>query len=849
MKILKNKTKISAITFVLMFTISAMIVALPTVAAHDPAWTIPTWTYLEAYPNPIGVGQPIFLVFWRDYLPRTAEGMFGDRWDFTIEVTKPDNSKQTLGPITCDPVGGGYTFYTPDQVGTYSFVAYFPGHVYGTNGLLNPENTVPYGQIWYDDVLLPSQSEPDTVVVQQDPIPEPTGFDLPTGYWTRPISSDIREWNTISGNWLNDGRRNDDIDAPRTAHIVWTKENNIGGLTGGLDYGTIGYYEGSSYERKWTPVSIINGRLYYRTARSSQPNTQGTMCVDLRTGEELLFMNRTLISQGVIYNYESPNQHGTIPYLVVAGQTQNIFDPSATTSSYAFYDPFTGEWLWTAQDRPGNSVAAVGANGEPLLYVFDFNNNWMALWNATAIADLYGGTSGTGIWQWRPVGKTVEGTARTDIWQDAIEWNVSIPAGIEGQTWNIKVLSDRVLILQGFQRFGGRAYDSHVRITALSLKPENAGQIIFDKDYTTPPLGSANMTLQLEGDIADEENGIFVMKVKESLQWYGFDLDTGTMVWGPTEAMEPFMMYDRASTIYRGKLYSEGYSGVYCYDIKTGAFQWLFRTDKNLLEGPYEYWPVSTCVFADGLMYVTTGEHSHTQPLNRGWSMYCANASTGERLWQTSGVWGTPVLADGYMVDMNGMDNQIYCFGKGQTQTTLEGPLAAIPDGTSVIIQGTVMDKSPGAMSDGIAARYPNGLPAISDADMNEWMEHVYKQHPLSMETTGVSVTLDAIDPNGNFINIATVTTDLSGSYSYLWEPEHQGKYTVLATFEGSDAYYSSYAETAIGVGPASTPGTPIEPEPTEPEPLITTEIAIIAAIVIAAIIGIVAFWALRKRK
>jgi hypothetical protein len=146
-------------------------------------------------------------------------------------------------------------------------------------------------------------------------------------------------------------------------------------------------------------------------------------------------------------------------------------------------------------------------------------------------------------------------------------------------------------------------------------------------------------------------------------------------------------------------------------------------------------------------------------------------------------------------------------------------------------------------------ARYPNGLPCMSDADMDEWMEHVYKQHPLPTDATGVSVTLDAIDPNGNFIHIDTVTTDLSGSYSTLWEPEHPGKYTVIATFEGSDAYFSSYAETAIGVGPPVTPGTPIEPEPTEPEPLITTEIAIIAAVVIAAIIGIVAFLALRRRK
>jgi len=53
---------------------------------------------------------------------------------------------------------------------------------------------------------------------------------------------------------------------------------------------------------------------------------------------------------------------------------------------------------------------------------------------------------------------------------------------------------------------------------------------------------------------------------------------------------------------------------------------------------------------------------------------------------------------------------------------------------------------------------------------------------------------------------------------------------------------------------PEPTEPEPTESEPTEPEqpaeaPLITTEIAIIAAVVVVAVIGIVAFWALRKRK
>lgn len=50
---------------------------------------------------------------------------------------------------------------------------------------------------------------------------------------------------------------------------------------------------------------------------------------------------------------------------------------------------------------------------------------------------------------------------------------------------------------------------------------------------------------------------------------------------------------------------------------------------------------------------------------------------------------------------------------------------------------------------------------------------------------------------------------------------------------------------------PEPTEQEPTEPEPTEPSeaPFITTEVAIIVAVAVAAVIGTVAYWALRKRK
>jgi hypothetical protein len=69
-------------------------------------------------------------------------------------------------------------------------------------------------------------------------------------------------------------------------------------------------------------------------------------------------------------------------------------------------------------------------------------------------------------------------------------------------------------------------------------------------------------------------------------------------------------------------------------------------------------------------------------------------------------------------------------------------------------------------------------------------------------------VTLDVIDANGNYRSIGTATTDTSGTFSYMWKPDIPGKYTLIATFQGSESYYASYTETAFGVteAPAATP-------------------------------------------
>ena len=82
---------------------------------------------------------------------------------------------------------------------------------------------------------------------------------------------------------------------------------------------------------------------------------------------------------------------------------------------------------------------------------------------------------------------------------------------------------------------------------------------------------------------------------------------------------------------------------------------------------------------------------------------------------------------------------------------------------------------------------------------------------------TGVPVTISVIDANGNFRKIGTTTSDATGFYSFQWIPDIAGKYTVIATFAGSNAYYGSSAETSFVVeaAPAPTPAPTTAPAST----------------------------------
>ena len=147
-----------------------------------------------------------------------------------------------------------------------------------------------------------------------------------------------------------------------------------------------------------------------------------------------------------------------------------------------------------------------------------------------------------------------------------------------------------------------------------------------------------------------------------------------------------------------------------------------------------------------------------------------------------------------------------------------------------VLITGSVIDQSPNTALKGTAA--------ISDADQGPWMNYMVMKNVVKPDVKGVEVSLDTYDPNGNFVHIATVTSDSSGMFKTMWTPEVPGEYTIIATFAGSGSYGPSSAETAVGVAEAHE----TTPPPGYPQPIDTTQTIVISAvaIIIAIIVSMI---------
>jgi hypothetical protein len=515
----------------------------------------------------------------------------------------------------------------------------------------------------------------------------------------------------------------------------------------------------------------------------------------------------------------------------------------------------------------GTNVA--GPSGEYLKYILTnlgttANPKWQLMqWNSS---DVFGMITGSAL---SPSG-WYSGTENASL-PSAYDWNVSLtlPSG----TWSIGTaaggpiplisLGNMLLLVQG--TFGGHVGDSGAtattdpaNITAISLKPATLGQVLWTKSYEQAP---GNNTRTIRG--WDPSSGVFFFQDKESFERWGYSLNDGSYLWGPSGTTNDSTndwnyMLTNTDLVAYGNFYSFGYSGIItAWDVKTGKLQWTYgngaddNSTSSGLETPYGNYPIFIGTISDGKIYTITDEHSPEAPMYKGGTIRCLNATTGTEIWNLTG-WGNMMngwesaIASGYLATVNPYDMQIYSIGKGPTSLSVDAPKTSIELGKSLVISGTVTDISAGTKQGEQAARFPNGVPAVSDASQTAWMEYVYMQKPKPTNVIGVPVTISVIDANGNQREIGTTTSN-DGYFTFNWKPDIAGQYTVYASFAGSESYWPSTAITSFVADspqPTSTPQAALILPPTEMY-IIGAAAAIIVAIAIGFTITILV---LRKR-
>ncbi|MEM2130219.1 MAG: PQQ-binding-like beta-propeller repeat protein [Candidatus Bathyarchaeia archaeon] len=860
MRILNGKTTLAAFgLFVLMTSVflsasapskaqlaSVQPSAGPLPSGATPSITITTEAYLSVSPNPIGVGQSAIVNMWL-HPPIHVNRQF--KGAFQVTITDPNGEKTVVGPI--DSYAGDSTawFDWPvDKVGTWKFKfdflgMWFPAGRYYYGSIVTNSSGTNLDSAYYK----PSSTKEVELVVQQEQVMSWQPIPLPTDYWERPVTPENREWWPILGNYPATGIVGGEmsvggqtfwpektnkymsnynfipyVQGPNSAHVVWKRQNNIGGLIGGAAGQisiTLGGLTGSGY-----PTIVYSGRCYEVISKVNTTTNVAAQnfwrCYDLRTGE--IYWERMVISGETIPTWIEYAKQGEEVPGASARAGRNVYLVAITAASggndgrILKYDPWTGAIAYNITGVP-SGVSTGTVYGYPYVYSIQTIGTTYRLikWNVE---------NNAGIWTYGG------GGAQTTV-QDfslRVKSNISWPVSSLGTCDFETGVS---VVAQGISHTG-TGVNIGQRLIGISL---STGQVLWN--VTTDTTTGLETFFTTGTAVAD--HGKYAAKMQNGEVW-AWDLLTGKIVWKSPLSAWPWGVFGayHVQSAY-GLLIHNDYDGVHAINWTNGKIEWSFRAPAAPFETPYNgqhAWH-SSGVVADGKLYTFTCEHTPTQPLTRGWKLYCINMTNGQCIWNISCGQSIPgsryimgAVADGYLAYTNEYIHYLFVYGKGKSKTTVSAPQTEITLGQKVLLTGTVLDQSPAQ---------PN-TPCVSKDSMGPWMEYIHLQRPMPTEVTGVPVSIDAVDPNGNFVHLGDVTTDgKSGTFGFVWEPEIAGKYKITATFMGDDSYGSSFA-TTYAIVVEAPPATPTPEPPQAPPDTIPYIIGVGVAILIAiAIVGV----------
>lgn len=831
---INNKTTFGIALLLIIAMMSSTIMVSPTVQALELEMKL----LLNINPNPVGVSQTVYVNAFFTHTMPTSTGHYGDRHEnITIVVERPNGVKDTYGPFMADSTGGTWCSFVPTEPGNYTAQAFYPGQILtGTNPLapeLAPGFDSSMGGAGGNMDLIgsyvkPATSEKLTFVVQEEPVlPKYVTPPLPTEYWSRPIYSTNYNWAQLGGNWFGDTNVQLYSEAPNTGHILWTKPTHFGGQVGEPIHGDqeSQYMSTSLLVTYFNPL-ILNGILYSNQYVSSNSKVVGWEAIDLRTGETLWTRSAGETGTESMTRVQALNWHTIQEY----GCTAYIW--SYGGGSLRLYDAMTGVYLANITGAQNQlNIADFDCTEQGTFLGWYVSGGNLTLWNSTRCIAYPLGQGPYYMPQNVSFQSTIRPTGNIGF-DKGIMWSVplaqDVPTSIALKTLDVILLRSAPTVAlrmsAGYQVTAG--YDA------------KTGQKLW---------GPLNQSLPLDEDISVTCGGddVYVLTSKTSHRAWGYSLTTGQKLWGPVDLLgNAFSHLSITGACAYGNAYLSDFGGyVNALDLQTGEIVWTYTRGSSGYDTPFGIYPIwyfSVGSIGDGKVFLSEG-HVYDPPLFPAGQQLAINATTGDLVWSIMActIKSTEAIADGMMTTWNSYDNQIYTFGKGQTDTTVSIQDDVVANGDSVLIKGSVLDKSPGTQDADRTARFPDGVPAIADKYMTPWMEYVYMQQVLPTDATGVPVLLSAIDTNGNYREIGTTTTDINGNFNYVWDPDIEGLYTVTATFGGSESYWPSKAHTAFVVSDLEATASPypeIALPPTEMY-FVGSTIAIIIAIAIVGLL------------
>jgi hypothetical protein len=572
---------------------------------------------------------------------------------------------------------------------------------------------------------------------------------------------------------------------------------------------------------------------------------------------------------------------GSLPIRTLPAYEVNRTETPVTLGTvYKMIDAHTLNTLCYIANVSTSGTQVYGKDGSILRYstvnygTSDSPNYYCRVWNASA-GTMVASKSGTGSWQWRPAGGDFgaeDPYFGSPGFFQSFEFNYNIVHDGNQMWWqnfsipNISGGSIQCIREGELMVVGQTGSNTPEGVTqgwemGISLADDNKGQQLWKTTYT-PPFVDTSKNITVSGmftggfalDGVYPEEGIMVFVESKQLKVWVYDLYTGSQLWETQPGdISQYFFYSEGIKVVNGLvIVCGGYTGqLKAFNATTGVVEWVYNAEGIGEESPYGNYPVGDLVISDDKIYTSSWEHSYTHPIVRGYTLKCVNLTDGTEIW--GGLdWGTGMaIADGILVESNSLDNMIYAYGRGPSATTVTASPGASVHGSSVMITGTVTDETPSGRrnTNDLLDWTLEGTPAISDEDMARWMAYIYMSQKKPTDAKGVEVVLETLDPNGNFYEIGTTTSDVEGNYGFAFTPEVPGTYQIFATFKGSRAYGPSADITYITVAEAPQASPTPTPAPPYGETADSTILPATIGIIIAIIVvGVVVILMLRRR-